>query len=153
MRQHGASSTTMSTGWGTHCWCALLNLLSCHKAVIELRSDDLTGAVSAQTVRQMLPSTQTAIVFTIDATTTGNIARFFNHRCGGGNLEPVIVRTAGSMLPHVAMFASEDIRAGEELTFAYGDSAAAAALAAPDTKWRRCCCGTKSCLGYLPRNA
>ncbi len=111
------------------------------------------GAVSAQTVRQMLPSTQTAIVFTIDATTTGNVARFFNHSCGGGNLDPVIVRTAGSMIPHVAMFASKDISAGEELTFAYGESVSAAASAGPHIKWRRCFCGTKSCLGFLPRNA
>ncbi len=107
----------------------------------------------AQTVRQMLPSTQTAIVFTIDATTTGNVARFFNHSCGRGNLEPVIVRLAGSMIPQVAMFASEDIAAGEELTFAYGESVSAAELAGPHTKWRRCFCGTKSCMGYLPRNA
>ena len=108
-------------------------------------------AILPQTVRQVLPSAQTSIVFSIDATKSGNVARFFNHRCGGGNLEPVIVRRAGSMIPHVAMFASEDITPGDELTFAYG--AGATAQGEPQATWRRCYCGAIGCLGYLPRQA
>ena len=99
----------------------------------------------------MLPSTNTSIIFSIDATQVGNVARFFNHRCGGGNLEPVLVRTAGSIVPHVAMFASEDIELGDELTFAYGTSVHGAAQ--PGPMWRRCHCGSDVCAGYLPRNA
>jgi histone-lysine N-methyltransferase SETMAR len=104
-----------------------------------------------QTVRHVLPSTQTSIIFSIDATQVGNVARFFNHRCGGGTLEPVLVRTAGSMVPHIAMFARDHIERGDELTFSYGAGAPAAAQ--PGRAWRRCCCGADVCAGYLPRDA
>ena len=159
-RLHGASGSMTRTGWGTHCWYGMQNnakRMLCHKLAewpLSTRHQArFMDAAGAQTVRQLLPSTQTEIVFVIDATGTGNVARFFNHHCGGGNLEPVIVRRAGSMIPHVAMFASENITAGDELTFAYGQSASAPASAGLLTNWRQCCCGTNDCMGYLPRSA
>lgn len=93
----------------------------------------------------------------IDATKVGNVARFFNHSCCGGNLEPVLVRAAGSPLPHVAMFARRGIAPGDELTFMYGEAAGAggddlasgAAGAAP----RACYCGAATCPGVMPAEA
>jgi len=87
--------------------------------------------------------------------------------CDGGNLRLEIVRSRGSPLPHVAMFASKDIQTGGEMTFSYGSSAnsveptsfAAKELHVPlaDTvvklksnQRRRCVCCTKNCSGYLP---
>jgi len=89
--------------------------------------------------------------------------------CDGGNLRLEIVRSRGSPLPHVAIFASKDILTGDEMTFSYGGSSsadsvvpivyAAKDLHAPQagplvklkSSHRRCCvCCTKNCSGYLP---
>ncbi|KAL0054878.1 hypothetical protein WJX82_003684 [Trebouxia sp. C0006] len=113
-------------------------------------------------VRETLPSGTACLRFNIDATCIGNVARFFNHSCDGGNLRLEIVRSRGSPLPHVAMFASKDIQTGGEMTFSYGSSAnsveptsfAAKELHVPlaDTvvklksnQRRRCVCCTKNC--------
>uniref|UniRef100_A0AAV2IWI9 Histone-lysine N-methyltransferase EHMT1-like n=1 Tax=Knipowitschia caucasica TaxID=637954 RepID=A0AAV2IWI9_KNICA len=60
--------------------------------------------------------------YCIDARYYGNISRFLNHMCEP-NLLAVRVFTTHQDLrfPHVAFFASESIRAGEELGFNYGD--------------------------------
>ncbi|KAL0035176.1 hypothetical protein WJX79_004633 [Trebouxia sp. C0005] len=112
-------------------------------------------------VRETLPSGTACLRFNIDATRIGNIARFFNHSCDGGNLRLEIVRSRGSPLPHVAMFASKDIQIGEEMTFSYGASAdsmeptihasqAGTLVKLKSSQRRRCVCCTKNCLGYLP---
>ena len=66
--------------------------------------------------------------------------------CDGGNLDLLIVRTSGSLLPHVAMFASTNIAAGSELTFAYGPPSGGSLRASA----RHCLCQTPACLGFLP---
>ncbi|XP_072309540.1 histone-lysine N-methyltransferase EHMT1-like isoform X1 [Eucyclogobius newberryi] len=60
--------------------------------------------------------------YCIDSRYYGNISRFLNHMCEP-NLLAVRVFTTHQDLrfPHVAFFASESIRAGEELGFNYGD--------------------------------
>ncbi|GAX84548.1 hypothetical protein CEUSTIGMA_g11969.t1 [Chlamydomonas eustigma] len=70
-------------------------------------------------VREMLPS-GVILRTNIDATSRGNVAKFFNHSCDGGNLRQVLIQRSGSLLPAVALFARRDIEIGEELTFAYG---------------------------------
>lgn len=137
--------------------------------------DNKTGVGHALlVVREMLPSGKACLRFNIDATRIGNIARFFNHSCDGGNLELEVVRSRGSQLPHVAMFASKDIQAGQEITFSYGQPAtgsetvlplpttgqdscsmqhvAEAAVVFKSHHRRRCFCGSKSCHEYLPGN-
>uniref|UniRef100_A0A8C7KLV0 Euchromatic histone-lysine N-methyltransferase 1b n=1 Tax=Oncorhynchus kisutch TaxID=8019 RepID=A0A8C7KLV0_ONCKI len=61
-------------------------------------------------------------VYCIDARFYGNISRFINHMCEP-NLFPCRVFTAHQDLrfPHIAFFACETIKAGEELGFDYGD--------------------------------
>ncbi len=44
--------------------------------------------------------------------------------CDGGNLELVVVRACGALIPHIALFAHRDIAAEEELTFSYGPPSA-----------------------------
>ncbi|EIE24024.1 SET domain-containing protein, partial [Coccomyxa subellipsoidea C-169] len=98
-------------------------------------------------VREWLPSGDACLRINIDATRIGNVARFFNHSCGGGNLELVLVRCCGSPIPHVGMFARRDIHAGEELTFMYGQPSG---VDSAMHSRRACYCGSDDCLGYLP---
>ncbi|KAL4528909.1 hypothetical protein Ndes2437A_g03441 [Nannochloris sp. 'desiccata'] len=108
-------------------------------------------------VREILPSGSAALRTHIDATVKGNVARFFNHRCGGGNLELLTSRSPGSLIPRVCLFANRDIHKGEELTFAYGlpNDGAVGARKKEEIKQaspqQRCYCGSNECLGFLPR--
>ncbi|KAM0951917.1 putative [histone H3]-lysine(4) N-trimethyltransferase chromatin remodeling SET family [Dioscorea sansibarensis] len=95
-------------------------------------------------VREHLPSGKACLRVNIDATKVGNVARFINHSCDGGNLMPVLVRNSGSMLPRLCFFAAIDLMQDQELTFSYGDVTRVKVDAFP------CFCGTDACLGVLP---
>jgi histone-lysine N-methyltransferase SETMAR len=107
-------------------------------------------------LREILPSGSAALRTHIDATVKGNVARFFNHRCGGGNLELLTSRSPGSLIPKVCLFANRDIHIGEELTFAYGlpnDGTVDVSKNTPLASRQhlvRCFCGSEECLGFLP---
>lgn len=94
-------------------------------------------------VREHLPSRKACFRINIDATRVGNVGRFINHSCDAGNLSTVLVRNSGALLPHVCLFASRDIHAGEELSFSYGDI-----RERPDGL--QCFCGSPCCFGMLP---
>jgi histone-lysine N-methyltransferase SETMAR len=96
------------------------------------------------TLREHLPSREASVRVNIDATMVGNVARFINHSCDGGNLLPCIIRTAGSIIPKLALFARRNVSAGEELTYSYGRADAQAAF------WKPCFCGSSACLGRMP---
>ncbi|KAJ6434189.1 hypothetical protein OIU84_017824 [Salix udensis] len=55
----------------------------------------------------------------LDATFSGNVARFINHRCHDGNLIdiPVEVETPDRHYYHLAFFTTRDVTASEELTW------------------------------------
>lgn len=55
----------------------------------------LSLACCPQVLREWLPSGTAAMRLNIDATKRGNLARFFNHSCGGGNLKLLLGRWAG----------------------------------------------------------
>ncbi|XP_050203745.1 histone-lysine N-methyltransferase SUVR3 [Mercurialis annua] len=94
-------------------------------------------------VREHLPSGKACLRVNIDATRVGNVARFINHSCDGGNLSTMLVRSAGDLLPRLCFFASRDINEGEELTFSYGEVRIR-------SKGLQCFCGSSCCLGTLP---
>ncbi|KAF8403458.1 hypothetical protein HHK36_011562 [Tetracentron sinense] len=94
-------------------------------------------------VREHLPSGKACLRLNIDATRVGNVARFINHSCDGGNLSTVLVRNSGALLPRLCFFASRDIQEGEELTFSYGD-----VRLRPEGL--QCVCGSSGCFGVLP---
>ncbi|KAF5725741.1 histone-lysine N-methyltransferase SUVR3-like [Tripterygium wilfordii] len=94
-------------------------------------------------VREHLPSQKACLRMNIDATTIGNVARFINHSCDGGNLSTVLVRSSGALLPRLCFFAAKDIKEGEELTFSYGEIRLS-------SKGLQCFCGTQCCFGTLP---
>ncbi|XP_002521994.3 histone-lysine N-methyltransferase SUVR4 isoform X1 [Ricinus communis] len=80
----------------------------------------------------------------LDATFTGNVARFINHRCNDANLIdiPVEVETPDRHYYHLAFFTSRKVNALEELTWDYG-------IDFDDhdhpIEAFRCCCGSDSC--------
>ncbi|KAD3337439.1 hypothetical protein R6Q59_000166 [Mikania micrantha] len=94
-------------------------------------------------VREHLPSGNACMRINIDATRIGNVARFINHSCDGGNLSTVLVRTSGALLPRVCFFASRDILKDEELTFSYGE-------AGLNSTGSKCFCGSSCCSGFMP---
>ncbi|KAJ1285608.1 hypothetical protein BS78_03G291500 [Paspalum vaginatum] len=109
--------------------------------------DDLASAGKLSpaliVIREHLPSGKACLRVNIDATKVGNVARFINHSCDGGNLHPVLVRSSGSLLPRLCFFAAREIVEGDELTFSYGD-----ARVRPNGL--PCFCGTLGCSGVLP---
>ncbi|CAI9099298.1 OLC1v1036093C2 [Oldenlandia corymbosa var. corymbosa] len=94
-------------------------------------------------VKEHLPSRDVCMRTNIDATRVGNVARFMNHSCDGGNMNTTIVHSSGSLVPRICLFASRDIHNHEELTFSYGDN-----------RLRKqglpCFCGSSCCQGFLP---
>lgn len=94
-------------------------------------------------IREHLPSGKACLRINMDATRIGNIARFINHSCDGGNLSTMLVRSLGSLLPRLCFFASKDIKQDEELTFSYGEVRVR-------SKGLPCFCETTACYGTLP---
>ncbi|XP_032395631.1 histone-lysine N-methyltransferase EHMT1 isoform X2 [Etheostoma spectabile] len=80
-------------------------------------------------------------LYCIDARFYGNISRFLNHMCEP-NLFACRVFTTHQDLrfPHIAFFASENITAGEELGFNYGDD-----FWEVKSKLFSCECGSSKC--------
>ncbi|XP_069370216.1 histone-lysine N-methyltransferase EHMT1 isoform X3 [Paralichthys olivaceus] len=80
-------------------------------------------------------------MYCIDARFYGNISRFLNHMC-----EPnlfacrVFTKHQDLRFPHIAFFASENIKAGEELGFNYGDH-----FWEVKSKLFNCECGSSKC--------
>lgn len=94
-------------------------------------------------VREHLPSKKACLRFNIDATRIGNVSRFINHSCDGGNLSTALVRSSGVLLPRLCFFASKDIKEDEELTFSYGETRL-------KSKGLQCFCASSCCFGMLP---
>uniref|UniRef100_A0A7S0RHE1 Histone-lysine N-methyltransferase n=1 Tax=Pyramimonas obovata TaxID=1411642 RepID=A0A7S0RHE1_9CHLO len=103
-------------------------------------------------IREVLPSRQTCFRVNIDPTHVGNVGRFFNHSCDGGNLEVFLVRVGGCPMPRAAFFAKADIAPGTELTFSYGGDGdySAPVVEGENASRRECTCGASSCKGVLP---
>ncbi|CAH2055181.1 unnamed protein product, partial [Thlaspi arvense] len=99
-------------------------------------------------IREHLPSGQACLRMNIDATRIGNVARFINHSCDGGNLSTVLLRSSGALIPRLCFFAARDIVADEELSFSYGDVRVTAGENG-DSKLN-CSCGSSCCFGTLP---
>lgn len=84
----------------------------------------------------------------IDPKYFGNIGRYANHSCNPSSIL-VPVRVEG-VTPRLCLFASREIRNGEEVTFNYaGELVANSVQCLSDTP---CLCGSNNCFGYLPHN-
>ncbi|KAG2703498.1 hypothetical protein I3760_06G140600 [Carya illinoinensis] len=94
-------------------------------------------------LREHLPSGKACLRINIDATRVGNVARFINHSCDGGNLSTKLVRSSGALLPRLCFFSSREIQENEELTFSYGEIRLR-------SNGLQCFCGSSCCFGTLP---
>lgn len=81
----------------------------------------------------------------IDPKYFGNIGRYCNHSCQP-NASLVPVRVEG-IVPRLCLFASKNIRIGEEVTFDYAGGVANSVQNLSETP---CLCGSADCLRYLP---
>jgi SET domain-containing protein len=71
--------------------------LSTRDARARLAGYDASGSGHALLVaRVVLPSAGSALRLNVDGTRRGNVARFINHSCDGGNLDAVLVMAKGA---------------------------------------------------------
>lgn len=94
----------------------------------------------------------TEMILCVDAMGTGNVARFINHSCDGGNLicQTVFTADARSTFAHyIGLFASRDISAMEELRIDYHYPMATAEDEAAGARIIVCRCGTIKCRGPM----
>lgn len=83
-------------------------------------------------------------VYSIDATLFGNISHFINHSCDSNlDLFAVWIDCLDTNIPTLALFASRDINAGEEITFNYMTSVN------NESRRIKCKCQSSNCRGYL----
>lgn len=83
-------------------------------------------------------------VYSVDATTFGNVSHFINHSCSSNlSIYAVWIDCLDLDIPTLALFASKDIEAGEEITFNYRTSVD------NDNRRIKCKCQSDNCQGYL----
>ncbi|XP_051137343.1 histone-lysine N-methyltransferase, H3 lysine-9 specific SUVH4-like [Andrographis paniculata] len=88
--------------------------------------------------------------YTIDAAQYGNVGRFINHSCSP-NLyaQNVIYDHDDKKMPHVMLFAMENIPPLKELTYHYNYSVDQIRDANGNIKVKRCFCGSAECTGRM----
>ncbi|XP_063705955.1 probable histone-lysine N-methyltransferase set-23 [Culicoides brevitarsis] len=81
----------------------------------------------------------------IDPSRKGNIGRYLNHSCDP-NCTIISVRI-DSPVPKLGIFAKNDIKAGDELTFHYGGETPSTEM--PENA-KKCLCKAENCMKFLP---
>ncbi|XP_017147643.1 histone-lysine N-methyltransferase eggless [Drosophila miranda] len=100
---------------------------------------DLDETVRENSVRRFFGKDQTP--FIMDAKTTGNLGRYFNHSCSPNLfVQNVFVDTHDLRFPWVGFFASSHIRSGTELTWNYNYE-----VGVVPNKVLYCQCGAPNC--------
>ncbi|KAL0721061.1 hypothetical protein Bca4012_035660 [Brassica carinata] len=88
--------------------------------------------------------------FTIDAARKGNVGRFINHSCSP-NLyaQDVLYHHEDRRIPHVMLFAKDNIPPLKELTYYYNYKIGQVLDADGNVKIKNCHCGSAKCSGRL----
>ncbi|KAA3456876.1 histone-lysine N-methyltransferase, H3 lysine-9 specific SUVH5-like isoform X1 [Gossypium australe] len=88
--------------------------------------------------------------FTIDAARVGNVGRFINHSCSP-NLFPqsVLFDHDNKRMPHIMLFAMEDIPPLKELTYDYNYEKGGVCDANGNIKIKHCYCDSSDCSGRM----
>ncbi|CAH8357974.1 unnamed protein product [Eruca vesicaria subsp. sativa] len=88
--------------------------------------------------------------FTIDAARKGNVGRFINHSCSP-NLyaQDVLYHHEDMRIPHVMLFAKDNIPPLKELTYYYNYKIGQVLDADGNVKEKKCYCGSARCSGRL----
>ncbi|XP_022738989.1 LOW QUALITY PROTEIN: histone-lysine N-methyltransferase, H3 lysine-9 specific SUVH5-like [Durio zibethinus] len=88
--------------------------------------------------------------FTIDAAQVGNVGRFINHGCSPNLFtQDVLFDHDNKSMPHVMLFAMEDIPPLEELTYDYNYKIGEVCDANGNIKMKNCYCGSSECTGRM----
>ncbi|KAK8916994.1 Histone-lysine N-methyltransferase, H3 lysine-9 specific SUVH6 [Platanthera zijinensis] len=88
--------------------------------------------------------------YTVDASIFGNVARFINHSCMPNLYAQNLLFDHGNKsMPHIMLFASEDIPPLQELTYHYNYTLDAVHDSNGNIKQKVCYCGTVECTGRL----
>ncbi|KAH7835245.1 hypothetical protein Vadar_024328 [Vaccinium darrowii] len=88
--------------------------------------------------------------FTIDAANRGNVGRFINHSCSP-NLyaQNVLYDHEDKRMPHIMLFAAENIPPLKELTYHYNYKVDQIRDSNGEIRTKRCYCGSAECTGRL----
>ncbi|KAI3689774.1 hypothetical protein L2E82_47741 [Cichorium intybus] len=88
--------------------------------------------------------------FTIDAANYGNVGRFINHSCSP-NLyaQNVLYDEDDKRMPHIMLFAAENIPPLQELTYHYNYAVDTVHDSDGNIKVKKCFCGSSECTGRL----
>lgn len=88
--------------------------------------------------------------FTVDAMRFGNVGRFINHSCSP-NLyaQNVLYDHDDIRMPHIMLFACNDIEPFEELTYDYNYAIDQVHDSKGNIKKKECHCGSEECTGWL----
>ncbi|KAI3691598.1 hypothetical protein L6452_31395 [Arctium lappa] len=88
--------------------------------------------------------------FTIDAANYGNVGRFINHSCSP-NLyaQNVLYDQEDKRMPHIMLFAAENIPPLQELTYHYNYAVDTVHDSDGNIKIKSCYCGSSECTGRL----
>ncbi|XP_078153745.1 uncharacterized protein LOC144548900 isoform X2 [Carex rostrata] len=88
--------------------------------------------------------------FTIDAAEMGNVGRFINHSCTP-NLyaQNVLFDHDDKRMPHVMLFAAENIPPMQEMTYHYNYTIGEVRDSMGNEKVKKCYCGSSECEGRL----
>ncbi|CDP08342.1 unnamed protein product [Coffea canephora] len=88
--------------------------------------------------------------YTIDAAKYGNIGRFINHSCSP-NLyaQDVLYDHADKRVPHVMLFAADNIPPLQELTYHYNYGVGQVHDSKGNIKVKSCYCGSTECIGRM----
>lgn len=88
--------------------------------------------------------------YTIDAIRYGNVGRFINHSCLPNlHAQDVIYDHDDRKMPHVMLFAMENIPPLQELTYHYNYSVGQVRDSYGNIKVKKCYCGTTECSGRM----
>ncbi|XP_028805670.1 histone-lysine N-methyltransferase, H3 lysine-9 specific SUVH5-like, partial [Neltuma alba] len=88
--------------------------------------------------------------FTIDAARYGNLGRFFNHSCAPNMYAQNVLYDHGDRkIPHIMLFAAENISPLKELTYDYNYSKDQIFDSDGNIKKKDCYCGSLGCTGRM----
>ncbi|KAL6524125.1 hypothetical protein OROMI_031220 [Orobanche minor] len=88
--------------------------------------------------------------YTIDACQYGNLGRFVNHSCSPNLYAQNVIYDHDDMrMPHIMLFAMENIPPLQELTYDYNYSVDQIRDSRGNIKVKKCYCGTADCTGRL----
>ncbi|KAK9698847.1 hypothetical protein RND81_08G135500 [Saponaria officinalis] len=166
---------TKSRGWGVRCLSSISSGSFICEYIGELLDDkeaeqragydeylfdigqnynDTTLSDGLSALIPNMPSTANDVVenvgFTIDAARYGNIGRFINHSCTP-NLyaQNVLFDHDDKRIPHIMLFAAENIPPLEELTYHYNYTIDQVFDSKGNIKRKNCYCGSAECTGRM----